>query len=160
MPQKRDLRAFMRESAKVEEIIMAPGPDTIRDEDGKPIMLEIKVLNNEHIQRINAAYRTRKIAMDKKGNPFFANGEVLFATDRDNSTASQHIIAEALVYPNLKDPDLMAFFGCLDFTEMPMKVFPTAEEYGHVNKAVMAALGIGAPPTQEDKEKTLEEAKN
>ena len=44
MAQKRDLRVFMRESAKTEEIVTVPGPDSIKDEDGKPIMLEIKVL--------------------------------------------------------------------------------------------------------------------
>ena len=159
-PQKRDLRAFMRESAKVEEVVTVPGPDTILGEDGKPVMLEIKVLSNETIQKINDAYRKKSIAVDKKGQPYIANGEVAFRVERDNVKASQHIIAEALVYPDLKDPELMAFFNCNDLSEMPLKVFPKADEYAHVSRAVMAALGLASEPAQEEKESALDEAKN
>ena len=157
---KRDLRVFMRESAKTEEIITAPGPDTIKGEDGKPVMLEIKALSNETIQRINDNYRRRTIATDKKGQPYIVNGEVVFRTERDNMKASQHILAEALVYPNLKDPELMAFFNCNDIAEMPIKVFSRADEYAHVSRAVMAALGLGNEPDQEEQDSILNEVKN
>lgn len=159
-PQKRDLRVFMRESAKTEEIVTVPGPDTIKGEDGKPIMLEIKVLSNETIQKINDNYKRKSIAVDKKGTPYIANGEVAFRVERDNVKASQHIIAEALVYPDLKDPELMAFFNCNDIAEMPLKVFPRADEYAHVSRAVMIALGLASEPAQEEQESVLNEAKN
>jgi hypothetical protein len=158
--QKRDLRAFMRESAKVEEVITAPGPDTILGEDGKPITLEIKVLSNETIQRINDNYKKRAIAVDKKGVPYITNGNVAFREERDNVKASQHIIAEALVYPDLHDTELMAFFNCNDIAEMPLKVFPRADEYAHISHAVMVALGLASEPGQEEKEESLKEAKN
>ena len=157
---KRDLRAFMRESAKVEEIINVPGPDTIPGEDGNPVTLEIKVLSNETIQKINDNYKKKSIAVDRKGNPYIANGEVAFRVERDNIKASQHIIAEALVYPDLKDPELMAFFGCNDISEMPLKVFPRADEYAHVSRAVMAALGLASEPATDEQERALNEAKN
>jgi hypothetical protein len=157
---KRDLRAFMRESAKTEETIAAPGPDTILGEDGQPVMLEIKVLSGETIQKINDRYRNKAIATDKKGQPYIANGEVAFRVERDNVKASQHIIAEALVYPDLKDPELMAFFNCSSIAEMPLKVFPRADEYAHVSRAVMVALGLASEPSQEEKDKALDEAKN
>ena len=64
MAQKRDLRVFMRESAKTEEIVTVPGPDSIKDEDGKPIMLEIKVLSNETIQKINDNYKKIILSMN------------------------------------------------------------------------------------------------
>ena len=80
--------------------------------------------------------------------------------ERDNVKASQHIIAEALVYPDLKDPDLMAFFNCNDIAEMPLKVFPRADEYAHVSRAVMVALGLASEPAQEEQENVLNEAKN
>lgn len=159
-PQKRDLRVFMRESAKTEEIVTVPGPDTIKDEDGNPVMLEIKVLSNETIQRINDNYKRKSIAVDKKGTPYIANGEVAFRVERDNVKASQHIIAEALVYPDLKDPDLMAFFNCNDIAEMPLKVFPRADEYAHVSRAVMVALGLASEPAQEEQEQVVSDVKN
>jgi hypothetical protein len=150
----------MRESAKTEEVITAPGPESIKGDDGKPVLLEIKVLSNETIQRINDAYKKRSIAVDKKGQPYIANGEVAFRTERDNVKASQHIIAESLVYPDLKAPELMSFFNCNDIAEMPLKVFPRADEYAAVSRAVMAALGLSSEPAQEDKEAILEEVKN
>ena len=158
--QKKDLRLFMRESAKVEEIITVPGPDTILGEDGNPVILEIKVLSQETIRKINDNYTKRAIAVDKRGTPYIANGEVAFKVDRDNVKASQHIVAEALVYPDLKDPELMAFFNCNDICEMPLKVFPKTGEYAHVSRAVMAALGLTSEPPPEEKESALEEVKN
>ncbi|MDR1753318.1 MAG: hypothetical protein LBR74_00200 [Eubacterium sp.] len=157
---KKSLRAFMRDSAKTDEIITVPGPDSITDENGKPVMLEIKVLSNETIQKINDAYKKKAIAVDKRGQPYIANGEVAFRVERDSIKASQHIIAEALVYPDLKDPELMEFFNCSNIADMPLKVFPRADEYAHVSRAVMAALGLSSEPAQEEKESALEEVKN
>lgn len=157
---KKDLRYFMRESAKTEEIVTAPGPDTILGEDGKVIELEIKVLNQAAIQKINEGYRKRGIATDKKGQPYIANGEVVYKVEKDSGRAVRHIIAEALVYPNLKDPELMAFFECQDITEMPLKVFPRADEYAHVSRVVMAALGMGPAEVPQDDDGEVNDAKN
>ena len=158
--EKDDLRVFMRESAKTEEIVTAPGPDTILGKDGKPVELKIRILSQETLNKINDAYKRRSVATDKKGNPYISGGEVAFKTERDNNKASQHIIAEALVYPNLKDQELMAFFNCNDIAEMPLKVFPRPDEYMHVSRAVMAALGILDEPDEETKKEAFDEAKN
>jgi hypothetical protein len=155
-----DLKVFMRESAKVEEIVSAPGPETILDKDGKPITLKIKVLSQATIQNINDNYKKKTVATDKKGNPYIQNGEVAFRVERDSVRASQHIVAEALAYPDLKNKELMKFFDCHDISEMPLKVFPTAEEYGHVSRMVMAALGVISGPSSEDLEEAVAEAKN
>ena len=67
MATKKDLKYFMR--SKDPEIVTVPGPDTIRDEEGNILPLEIKVLSQAEITKINDMYRTRTIATDKKGNP-------------------------------------------------------------------------------------------
>lgn len=151
----KDLKFFMRELK--DEIVTAPGPDTILDENGNPITLEIRVLSNADIQRITDAYRKRSIALDKRGNPYIAGGEVVFKVDKDNARAVRHIIAEALVYPDLKDEKLMAFYKCPDITEMPLKVFPRSDEYAHVSRVVLAALGMGGGTSEDE---TIEAAKN
>jgi hypothetical protein len=150
---EKDLKYFMREHK--EEIVTVPGP--VNDENGEPVMLEIKVLDNKRIQEINEHYRKRNIATDKKGNPLIAMGEVVFKTEKDGGRAVRHIIAEALVYPDLANKELMAFYNCYDITEMPFFVFPKADEFAHVQRAVFAALGLieGA-----DDEETIEAAKN
>lgn len=155
---KKDLRYFMREAK--EEIVTAPAPEGFVDENGNPLQLEIRVLPYARIQEINDKYRSRAIATDNKGQPYIAMGEVVFKTDKDNARASRHIIAEALAYPDLQDPKLMEFYHCMDVSEMPLKVFPHADEFAHVNRVVMAALGLGGSIAEESPEKEIQDAKN
>ena len=157
---KRSLKAFMRDPAMTEEIIRVPGPATILGEDGKPVTLEIKVLSQARIQEINDNYKTRTVAFDKKGNPYTTGNDIVFRTDHDHAKASRHMMIEALVFPNLKDPELMDYYKCNDATDMPLKVFRTADEYAHVSRAVMAALGLSSEPSLEVQDKALSEAKN
>ena len=64
------------------------------------------------------------------------------------------------MYPDLKSQELMDFYNCTDIAEMPLKVFPRVDEYSHVSRAVMAALGLASEPEKEEQENTLDEAKN
>ncbi len=156
MEQKtKSLKYFMRSTEP--EIVTAPGPSSIRDENGNVIQLEIKVLSQEEINHINDGYRKRSMATDKKGNPLIALGEVVWKTEKDSARASRHLLVEALQYPNLKDKELMDYYGCVDVTDMPLKVFPRADEYQHVSRVVMQALGL-ASKVNDDEE--LDDAKN
>ena len=94
---------------------------------------------------------------DKKGNPLIYMGEVVWKTERDSARASRHMIVEALQFPDLKDKQLMEYYGCVDITEMPLKVFPKADEYQHVSRMVMQALGLAAPANDGE---DIEDAKN
>lgn len=152
---KKDPKYFMRSTEP--EVITAPGPESFKDEEGNVIQFEIKVLTQEEINKINEAYRKRSMATDKKGNPLIAMGEVVWKTEKDSAKASRHLLVEALQYPNLKDPELMKYYGCVDVTDMPLKVFPKADEYQHVSRIVMQALGL-ASAINDDEE--LEAAKN
>lgn len=151
----RDLKYFMR--SLQDEIVTVPGPDTIKDEEGNVINLEIRMLPQARIREINDFYRKRSIATDKRGQPYISNGEVVYRTERDNERATRHIIVEALAYPDLKDKDLMAFYNCVDVTEMPLHVFSRVDEYAHVSRAVLTALGILSEPADEA---AVEDAKN
>lgn len=152
---KKDLKYFMRSTEA--EIVTAPGPDSFKDEDGNVIQFEIKKLTQEEINKINDAYRKRSMATDKKGNPLIAMGEVVWKTEKDSARASRHMIVEALQYPNLKDEELMKHYGCIDVTEMPLKVFSRADEYQHVSRIVMQALGLAAAVNDDE---DLTDAKN
>ncbi len=137
---KKDLKYFMRPIEP--EIVTVPGPDTIKDEEGNVLPLEIKVLPQKTINEINDAYRIKSVATDKRGNPLIANGELVWKVEKDPGKASRHLIVEALQFPNLRDPDLMKHYNCVDITEMPLKVFPRADEYQHVSRMVMKVLGL------------------
>jgi len=151
---KKNLKYFMRSLEP--EVVTAPGLDSFRGEDGKPIPFEVRVLSQERINQINEAYRKRSMATDKKGNPLIAMGEIVWKTEKDSARASRHLIVEALKFPDLADPELMAYYGCVDVTDMPLKVFCRADEYQYVSKIVMQALGL-ASPVNDDEE--LEAAK-
>ena len=155
MADGKSLKYFMRKQEA--EIVTAPGPDTFKDEDGNVIQFEIRVLTQREIQDINNGYRKRTMAYSKKGDPLVSNGEVVWKTEADRARASRHIIAEALVYPNLKDPELMNYYNCHDISEMPLHVFQRPDEYAHVSDIVMRALGLIDAP---EDEKELEAAKN
>lgn len=158
MAQNRNLRAFMRESAKTEKIIKVPGPAFIQ-EDGKPVTFEVKVLNADTLRKINEKYQTQEVALDPKGNPYIHKGELVYSSQFDAHKASAHILVEALIHPNLKDSELMQYFDCVDVTEMPTKVFPTIKEFEAVNTLVLKAIGLRDGDKPSDAE-DLEEAKN
>lgn len=153
---KKDLKYFMRSTEA--EVVTAPGPDSFKDEDGNVIQFEIKVLTQAEITKINDMYRKRSMATDRKGNPLIANGEVVWKTEKDSAKASRHMIVEALQYPNLKDKELMDYYGVVDVTDMPTAVFAKSDEYQHVSKIVMQALGLAS--SIGDEEDDLKEAKN
>ncbi len=152
---KKDLKYFMRNTET--EIVTAPGPNSFKDENGKVIQFEIKVLSQEQINKINDAYRRKSMAIDKKGNPLIAMGEVVWKTEKDTEKSVRHMIVEALQYPNLKSKELMDYYGCVDITDMPLKVFSKSNEYQHVLRIVMQALGMASEINDEEE---LEAAKN
>jgi len=138
---KRDLKAFMRPQ-EADEIVRVPGPATFKDENGKPMMLEVKIINQTEINKIHNNYTKRTMATDDLGNPVVVGNEVAFATERDTDKVNGHILAEALVYPDLKDKELMAFYKCNDIAEMAVKVFSRPGEMAHVNRVVLTSLGL------------------
>lgn len=152
---KKDLKYFMRSTEA--EIVTAPGPESFKDEDGNVIPFEIKVLTQAEINQINDNYRKRSMATDKKGNPLIAMGEVVWKTEKDSAKDSRHMIVEALQYPDLKDPELMKYYGCVDVTDMPLLVFSKSDEYQHVSRIVMQALGLASTVNDDE---DMKDAKN
>lgn len=157
----RTLEYFMRSELKEEEVVEVPGPGTIKDENGEPVIFRIKRLSQEHINKIYDSYRTEKVAMDRKRKqPYVVDGKAVIQETRDNRRAFRHVIADALVYPDLRDEELMGFFGCFDVTEMPMKMF-TAAEYDYIARMVNHVLGIAEEREREEStDGDLEAAKN
>lgn len=156
---EKSLSYFMREAAKKQEIVEVPGIDSIRDEKGQVIPFKIKILTKKEIDDIYDKYRTRTLLTDKKGKPIIDRGQAVFDTNTDSNRALRRIIVEALVYPDLHNKELMDFFECPDFTEMPLKVFPNPKEYDQVVNLVLSTLGI-LEDENEDGDTEVREAKN
>lgn len=153
------MKFFMREEFRKEEILEIPGLETFCDEEGKPIPLQIKVLGVEEINKIRKNYTTTKIVIDDKGKRVFdKGGKPLMATECDNISATNRMMVESLLVPNLKDPELMEFYGCKDVVEMPMKVFKRPKDYTYVSRQITIANGIDDDLMSDDE--LVEEAKN
>lgn len=153
----KTLSYFMREDLKKEEIFDIKGPATIKDENGETVVLKIKRLSNQRITEIYDAYKTQTIAMDKKTKkPYVVDGKVVVEEKKDYGKAMRRIVVESLVYPNCRDKELMAYYGCVDVTDMPLKMF-TPREYQEVVDKVNKVLGIG---TDDEEDEDLEAAKN
>lgn len=154
----KNLKYFMREDSKQEQIFQVPAPARFVDEKGEVVQMEVKKLHNETIDKINNIYKSRTPMKDRKGNYIVQNGDVVFMAEKDSVKATRHIIVEALVYPDLKDPDLMKYYDCVDITDMPLKVFPNNDEFGYVSRKVLEVLGL--MDAAESNEQEVEDAKN
>ena len=155
---ERTLSYFMRETAKKQEIVEVPGIESIKDENGHVVPFKIKMLTKKEIDDIYDKYRTRTMLCDKKGKPIFNRGQAVFDINTDSNRALRRIIVEALVYPDLHNKELMDYFDCYEFAEMPLKVFPNPKEYDQVANIVLSTIGI--LDEDEDDESEVQEAKN
>ncbi len=155
----KDLKYFMCDAK--DEIVHVQAPSIFKDEDGNPIMMEIRVLSQKEITDLQNKYKTREIATDKRGNPIISSdNEVVWKTTKDSAKAMRHTIVEALQYPNLKDKSLMEHYNCVDVTEMPLLVFNKADVYTEMTNKVLKALGIAGFDSDEDEKQDIEAAKN
>lgn len=156
--ENKNLSYFMREELKNEDIVEIPGPESILDENGKPVLFQIKRLRRDRVDKIYDRYRTLKPALDKNKKPYVVDGKMVMMEEKDYAKALRHVMAEALVYPDLRDEELMKFYDCIDVTEMPVKIF-TQKEYSEVIKMLNHVLGIDDEDEEEQKD-DLESAKN
>lgn len=156
MAAKKDLKYFMRSNEP--EIVTVPGIERFKDENGNVIPLEIKRITKAEYQSIFDKYQRKEIAVDKRKKPVISGGEIAWKVTNDYDRALCHVLTEALQTPDLKAPELMEFYHCVDVTEMPLHVFPFIDEFEYVASTVLSVLGVSGLDTGADEE--LEEAKN
>lgn len=154
----KDLSYFMRDEMKNEQIFIVPGPSTICGENDIPINLEIKKLSQEQINKIHDLYTNKKYLKDKKGNFVVQNGQAITEINKDINKITNHILVDSLIYPNLRDMKLMEYFGEVDITNMPARVFGGAGELAYVNQKILEVLGLRESSDTDETE--IDDAKN
>lgn len=154
-----NMKYFMREELKNDEVVEVPGLETFKDENGEVVPFKIKVIGIEEVNKIRKNYTSRRIAVDDKGKRILDKAKnPIFTEDVDSEAATRRIVVEALEYPNLKDPELMKFFGVNDVMEMPFKLFRKSSDYAYVSSTVVEVLGLGEQEMSDDE--LIDEAKN
>jgi len=155
-----DMKYFMREELKNDEIVEIPGIELFKDKEGKVIPFQVKVLGTDEVNKIRKAFSKKRIVMDDKGKRLFDKfGRPVLSDETDTEAATRRLVIDALVYPDLKDPELMKFFGVNDVMEMPFKLFKNPRDWSYVSNAVAEVLGINSDETVSDDE-LISEAKN
>lgn len=151
------IKAFMRAKAKEEEIVNVLAPESFVDENGERIVLKVKRLSTNHVNKIYESYNYPITAKDEKGNPIILNNKVVkdFYTDPEGQI--NRMIVDALTFPDLHDKELMSFYGCVDVMEMPHAVFASKSEYEYVRNAVLA---LASTLSGDESDYIYNEAKN
>ncbi|WP_206458707.1 phage tail assembly chaperone [Anaerovorax sp. IOR16] len=156
-----DLKYFMREELKTDEIVEVPGLATFKDDKGAPIPFQIKVIGIERINELRKAYSKNRIVIDEKGKRLFDKaGKPVLERDVDSVMATNRLIVEALVFPDLKNQELMEFYGCHDIDQMPFKVFKKNTDYQYVSEKVTEVLGLSSQEDEPSDDELVAEAKN
>lgn len=156
-----DLSYFMHDTTPTEATY--PAPERFVDKDGNRLQLIFRILTEEEIREIRNHWRKRTIVKDEKTNRpiILSDGSVAIDKTFDGAKAMQELLAESLVYPNLKDKALLEHYKCLDVIEMPLKVFPNPNDYAYVVNAFDILHGYAEPVENTEKtESDVDKAKN
>ena len=149
------INAFMRPELKEQTIVEIPGIKTFVDENGEPIPFKIRVITTADLERIRKGCRIRKIAKDSKGKPIFQSGVIQYSEEYDGNAMSKHMIEEALVFPDLHDKELLAYYGVNSAIELVDKLFQKLDDYTYILNKIQEVSGIS-----DDGDEIIEEAKN
>lgn len=157
-----NLKFFMVESLKKDEVVEVPGISTFKDEKGNPVPFQILKLGTSKLNDIRKGFTIKKLVKDGKGKQVYSKGgDPLFQVDYDGAKATNKIIVESLNFPNLADKDLMAFYECVDVLEMPMKLFKDPNDFKYISQQVMIVNGMTDEDDEDGREEELlEEIKN
>lgn len=149
------IQAFMRPELKENPIVEIPGIDTFKDENGVPIPFKIRMITTSDLERIRKGCKVRRIAKDTKGKPIFNGGVVQYSEEYDGNAMGKHMIEEAMVFPDLHDKELLAYYEVNTAVELIDKLFRKLDDFTYVLNKIQEISGIS-----DDGDEIIEEAKN
>lgn len=159
-----DMKFFMKESLLEDEIIEVPGVAPFVDLDGEIIPFKIKVLGMKELNEYRKMYTKTGIVYNEEGKRILDRmGQPVLNTEIDEVKAMNRTIVESLIFPNLKDPELMKFYGVVDVLDMPFKLFKNnknGKNYDYVLNTISELMGVETGGESKKDIDLVEEAKN
>lgn len=152
-----DIYAFMPAAAqkRVEETAIFLAPPSFLNADGTRSSVKLRKLSFEEISQINNEFRTRDVVRGKNGRVETTTlGRPAITNDVDGGAMTDALIAESLVFPNLKSRELMQAYGVLKSRLLVRKIFNTSADYNYMARLVSEFNGLGI---QSDDDKDVEE---
>lgn len=137
------LKAFLYENVSSGDIVEEEVSDRFKDDDGAPIKWHFKPISEERNSELRKSCQ-RRVRIGKR---------IQEQTDTDEYLYK--LVAETVVFPNLKDATLQQSWGVKGATELIKKMLLPGE-FGRVVEIVQEVNGFEPEAFQE----LVEEAKN
>lgn len=155
-------KAFMRADVRdaVDEVVEVEGHAPFVDDNGAPIPWQVRVIPRTKADKIREQYRKKRLLRDRKGKPIAANGEAIFETETDLSGLVDHMIIEALAFPNLRDEELQKFYGVSDANSLLDILFRDRDLYNYAIEVVNKVNGWTAEDDDDSDDKDVTTIKN
>lgn len=151
------IKAFMRAKAKEEEVVSVLAPESFVDENGERMLMKVKRLSTKHVNDIYGDFNYTVPAKNEKGELIIRNNRVVKDFYSDSEGQINRMIVDAVVFPDLHDSELMAFYGCVNVMDMPHAVFASKDEYEYIRDVV---LSLASTLSGEESDYIYNEAKN
>lgn len=155
---ERTLAYFMRETAKKQEIVEVPALNPSKMKTDRWYHLRLRCLPKRKLTTSMTSIGQEQCCAIKRANQSLT-GDRQYLISIQTVTALSGALWWKHWFIHLHNKELMEFFDCYDFSEMPLKVFPNPKEYDQVANIVLSALGI-LEEENEDSESEVQEAKN
>lgn len=149
------IKDFMKDELKIDQVVEIPGIKTFSDKDGNPIPMQVRVITSGKLSELRKLATRRTMVKDKKGKPVFQGGQIQFNEEIDSNYLTDVLIAESLVFPDLHDKELLAFYGEQEAVKLVHKVFARIEDYQYISEQISEVSGLGR-----DTDEIIEDAKN
>jgi len=137
-----NLKGFLKENAEVVQNQKVAISDRFKDENGKPLLFEIRPLTEKETDVIRK--KSMKKTKSKKG----------YRDEMDNSLFVSKMITESVVFPDFKSEELQNSYGVVG-AEALAETMLTVGEYANLVLKVQEVCGM-----DEDLDELVEEAKN
>lgn len=130
MANEKNMRAFYRDSVEENKSVFFPASKRIKDEEGNPVMWELRVLGYDEIKAIT------------KRNTKNVPNKVTGAAEKRTNTeeAAMEMTLKSIVFPDLNDADLQDSWGVVG-AEALLKAMLTPGEIVDLENAVQSAAG-------------------
>lgn len=130
MTAEKNMRAFYRDAVEENKSVFFPASKRIKDEEGNPVMWELRVLGYDEIKAIT------------KRNTKNVPNKVTGAAEKRTNTeeAAMEMTLASIVFPDLNDADLQDSWGVVG-AEALLKAMLTPGEIVDLENAVQSAAG-------------------
>lgn len=115
--QAKSLKAFMREEFLRREPVKYAASSRLTDESGAPIEWELRVLTNDEVEAILDRH-TRRVPI---------KGTRQYQKETDTEAVFMDMALASVVFPNLNDGDLQAFYSAVGAEHLLKKILTPGE---------------------------------